>query len=137
MKENIAIEVKNLSKIYKGQNKYALENISFKIKSGIIFGLLGPNGAGKSTFINLFCGLLDNSEGKIEINNKGIQELISSWHKVIGYVPQSASIIDESILFNISLESDQDKTNLEKNISNTKLGNWNLEKQIPLPICFQ
>ena len=47
MKENIAIKINNLSKIYKNQKKYSLDNISLEIKSGIIFGLLGPNGAGK------------------------------------------------------------------------------------------
>ena len=58
MSENIAITINNLSKIYKNQKKYSLDNISLEIKSGIIFGLLGPNGAGKSTLINILADLV-------------------------------------------------------------------------------
>jgi len=110
--ENILF--KNVDFTYTSNDTKILNDINIKINKGDKIGIIGKTGSGKSTFINLLCGLLDNNKGKIEINNKGIQELISSWHKVIGYVPQSVSIIDESILFNISLESNQDKPNLEK-----------------------
>jgi ABC-2 type transport system ATP-binding protein len=50
-----AISIQNLSKIYAG-GKQALDDVSFDVEQGSIFGLLGPNGAGKSTLINISPG---------------------------------------------------------------------------------
>ena len=58
------IEIKNLSKSY-GKNK-ALDNVSFNIKKGEIFGLLGPNAAGKSTLINILAGILNFRAGFVK-----------------------------------------------------------------------
>tara|TARA_B110000196_G_C21071306_1_gene627627 strand:- start:263 stop:1186 length:924 start_codon:yes stop_codon:yes gene_type:complete len=92
MNENIAIEVKNLSKVYKGQNKYALDNVSFKIKSGIIFGLLGPNGAGKSTFINILADLVHKSSGSINVLGHNHEKELITVKSKMGIVPQELNI---------------------------------------------
>ena len=57
---------------------------------------------------------MDTNEGKIKINDNEINDIIAPWQKMIGYVPQTVSVIDESILFNISLESNEDKINMKK-----------------------
>lgn len=62
---DFAIEVNNLSKKIKG--KVILDNLSFNIKKGIIFGLLGHNGAGKTTLIKLIVGVINKNSGKIKI----------------------------------------------------------------------
>lgn len=63
------IAVKNVSKTFKSKKHEikALQNISFEVKSGEIFGLLGPNGAGKSTLINILLNLLLPDSGSVEI----------------------------------------------------------------------
>ncbi len=63
------IEVKNLVKTFreKGKTITAVNNISFKVSKGEIFGLLGPNGAGKSTTINILTGLLEKDSGTVKI----------------------------------------------------------------------
>ncbi len=66
MKKKI-IEVKNLSKKYYGESKFALNHIDLSIKQGSIFGLLGPNGAGKSTFINILAGLVNKDGGNVKV----------------------------------------------------------------------
>ncbi len=66
MKKKI-IEVRNLSKKYSGENKYALDHIDLSINQGSIFGLLGPNGAGKSTFINILAGLVNKDGGIVQV----------------------------------------------------------------------
>jgi len=62
----------------------AVDGLSFDIHSNEVFGLLGPNGAGKTTTINMICGLLPISEGKITFNNHHGKDRKS----LIGYCPQ-------------------------------------------------
>ena len=92
MKENIAIKINNLSKIYKNQKKYSLDNISLEIKSGIIFGLLGPNGAGKSTLINILADLVYKTSGTINIFGKDYSKELYEIKPRIGIVPQELNM---------------------------------------------
>ena len=92
MKENIAITINNLSKIYKNQKKYSLDNISLEIKSGIIFGLLGPNGAGKSTLINILADLVYKTSGTIKIFGKDYSKELYEIKPRIGIVPQELNM---------------------------------------------
>ena len=110
--ENILF--KNVDFSYPLSDKKILHNVNLKINKRDKVGIIGKTGSGKSTFINLFCGLLDNNQGEIEINNKIIQDVRVSWQNGIGYVPQFVSILDESLLFNISLETNPDKASIEK-----------------------
>ncbi|WP_407632015.1 ATP-binding cassette domain-containing protein [Leuconostoc falkenbergense] len=66
MENEVAISVKNISKKF-GQH-VAVNDISFDVKKGEIFGLLGPNGAGKSTLINMMTTLMQPDQGEIMIN---------------------------------------------------------------------
>ncbi|MEM1513947.1 MAG: ABC transporter ATP-binding protein [Candidatus Thermoplasmatota archaeon] len=65
----IALEVDGISKTYKHRNTYkvALDNVSFSVEHGEIFGLLGPNGSGKTTLIKIILGLVSPDKGKISI----------------------------------------------------------------------
>jgi len=64
------IEVKDLFYSYKKNNDYAVENVSFTIESGEIFGFLGPSGAGKTTTQAVLAGLLELQKGEIFIEGK-------------------------------------------------------------------
>jgi len=67
------IKVRDLRKVYKNGN-VAIDNLSFGVEKGQIFGLLGPNGAGKSTTFNIITQLISRSGGKIELNGKSIDQ---------------------------------------------------------------
>ena len=95
MNNNIAISVKNLTKVYNaGSNNevLALDNISLNIATGSIFGLLGPNGAGKSTFINILADLVRKSEGDIKILETDHATNLKKVKSLMGIVPQELNI---------------------------------------------
>lgn len=82
-----AISIQNLSKIYAG-GKQALDNVSFNVERGSIFGLLGPNGAGKSTLINILAGLVMKTGGSASIWGYDIDANPRNAKASIGIVPQ-------------------------------------------------
>jgi len=87
-----AIRIESLSKTYAGgkgsEPKLALDDVSFDVPRGQIFGLLGPNGAGKSTLINILAGLVTKSSGKATIWGFDIDEHPRNAKRSIGIVPQ-------------------------------------------------
>jgi ABC-2 type transport system ATP-binding protein len=85
-----AIDVRNLTKIYKGNIK-AVDNLSFEIAEGSIFGFLGPNGAGKSTTIKILITLARPTQGTVHIFDLDVIKEPSKVRGVIGYVPQELS----------------------------------------------
>jgi ABC-2 type transport system ATP-binding protein len=80
------IEVKNLTKKY--GNILAVDNISFTIEKGKIYGLLGPNGAGKTTTMNIITGCLAATSGEVLINGHSIIDEPVEAKKYIGYLPE-------------------------------------------------
>lgn len=82
-----AIEVENLSKSY-GETK-ALDDISFKVPSGSLFGLIGPNGAGKTTLFSLLANFISPGTGKISLLGKSTLNY-ASLYSHIGVLPQDA-----------------------------------------------
>ena len=99
---NNYISINNLSKIY--SNKFhALNNINLDIKKGEIFALLGPNGAGKTTLINIICGIIAPTSGKITVNNFDIISNYKKARSLIGIVPQELTVeAFETVFDNVS-----------------------------------
>ena len=91
-----AISIRNLVKRYapdgkgarKSLGKLALDDVSFDVPQGQIFGLLGPNGAGKSTLINILAGLVMKTSGSAEIWGFDIDKDSRNAKRAIGIVPQ-------------------------------------------------
>ena len=80
------VEVKNLTKKYGSFT--AVEDLSFTVENGCIYGLLGPNGAGKSTTMNIMTGCLASTGGQVLIDGKDIFEDETEAKKKIGYLPE-------------------------------------------------
>jgi ABC-2 type transport system ATP-binding protein len=85
--DEAAIRIESLSKTYAG-GKLALNEVSFEVPRGQIFGLLGPNGAGKSTLINILAGLVVKTGGRVNIWGFDIDEHPRNAKRSIGVVPQ-------------------------------------------------
>lgn len=87
------IEVKNFSKIY-SNGKKAVNDISFDVKNGEIFGFLGPNGAGKSTTIKAIVGINKASSGSITMNGINIADDPIKYKALFSYVPDNPELFD-------------------------------------------
>ena len=81
------IRIENLCKTYAGDFE-ALKDVSLDIKEGEIFALLGPNGAGKSTLINIVCGIVNKTSGRVLVNGYDNVEDFRQARAQIGLVPQ-------------------------------------------------
>ena len=113
------IEVTSLKKYFSGQK--AVENISFSINKGSVFGLLGPNGAGKTTLLRMITGIFFPDEGTITLNGKKFDPLHDN--PLIGYMPEERGLykkmkIGEQVLYLAQLKGLSKKEAME----NTK--NW-------------
>ena len=96
---NSIIEFKNVSLSY--GNRLILDNISFKINEGQIYGMLGPNGVGKSTIFNLITGLITPKFGKIFINGLDATHYpiyLRTKKFKVGYVPQYGGYFNDLTL---------------------------------------
>ena len=87
------IEVKGLTKVY--GNKTAVDNVSFKIRNGRIYGLLGSNGAGKSTTMNIITGCLSPTEGTVLINGYDVCKQPIEAKRQIGYLPEQPPLFTD------------------------------------------
>lgn len=86
------IEIKQLSKKYKGADSFSVSNLDLSISKKEIFGLLGPNGAGKTTIISLLCSLIKPTSGAFEINGLTYKKNKSQLKQLIGIVPQEYAL---------------------------------------------
>ena len=90
----IIIDAENLTKVYNGTVK-AVNDISFSVNEGELFGFLGPNGAGKTTTIKMLTTLATITQGKATIAGHDVTEDPDAVRKTIGFVQQDLTVDDE------------------------------------------
>lgn len=108
------LKIKNVSFKYESQESLIFENLNIDIDKGDKIGIVGESGSGKSTFLDIFCGLLNVSQGEILINNIPLHKVKNEWQNLISYGSQNLFTTEESILENIALGSD--KTKVDKKL---------------------
>jgi ABC-2 type transport system ATP-binding protein len=87
------IEVDRLQKHF--DNVHAVDDVSFSVAEGEVFGLLGPNGAGKTTTINMVCGVLKPDGGRVVIGGKDIWLQAKQVKRQLGVVPQELAVYED------------------------------------------
>ncbi len=126
-KSNAIIEFENVTLAY--GNRIILDNISFKINEGQIFGMLGPNGVGKSTIFNLITGLISPKYGKIKINGEDVSQYpiyLRTKKFRVGYVPQYGGFFSDLTLYD-NLKAISEIVIKDKNLRQEKI-NYLLSK---------
>jgi ABC-2 type transport system ATP-binding protein len=86
---NDFVAIQNVTKNYNSFR--ALDNVSFDIKRGEIFGYIGPNGAGKTTTMKILIGLITDFQGEVLIGGYRMPKQKDEIHKLLGYLPQNVA----------------------------------------------
>ena len=87
------IEVSHLTKKY--GSRLAVDDISFTVEDGQIYGLLGPNGAGKSTIMNILTGYLSATSGQVAVAGHPLPEEADAAKACVGYLPEQPPLYPE------------------------------------------
>lgn len=96
------IDCKEVTFSYPDSDRIILDKIDFSIRQGEFIGIIGTTGAGKSTLIDLLVGLLKPVSGEIQIDGKNLDSITTNWQQIIGYVPQSIYLTDDTLRNNIA-----------------------------------
>lgn len=97
-----ALEIKNVTWKYKNAQKPVLQGLSLTIERGESVAFIGSSGAGKTTLADVIMGLLRPQAGTVEMDGKDIYSMPHEWAHIIGYIPQSVFLIDDTIRANVA-----------------------------------
>lgn len=104
------VELRNIVWTYPKSEKRVIDNLNLTIHKGESIALVGTSGGGKTTLADIILDLLEPQEGSMKIDGIDIRQLGDNWNKLVGYVPQSVYLLDDSIRANIlfGLDADDD-----------------------------
>lgn len=103
------IKINDITWRYINGDRNVLEHSSLKIYKGESVALIGESGAGKSTLADIIMGLLHPQRGSVLVDGESIEANYYQWAKMIGYVPQSVYLIDDTIRNNVAFGIPQDE----------------------------
>lgn len=121
---NKELEISHIFWNYTGNEKEILSDLSFTIKKGEAIGLIGASGAGKTTLADIILGLLKPRKGNVYADGKDVYSCPKQWSKIIGYVPQSVFLANDTLRNNVAFGYD------EKEIDDEKI--WKVLKEAQL-----
>lgn len=94
--------INNISYSYPNVNKNVIEGLMMTINKGESVGLIGASGAGKTTLVDIILALLKPQSGEILMDGMDVNSIGKHWNRIIGYVPQSIYMVDDSIRRNVA-----------------------------------
>ena len=96
------VEVNNITYRYPNAPKVAIDNLSISFKKGQSIAFIGKSGSGKTTLADIILGLLQPEAGDIYVDGVSIYRDLRAWQNLIGYIPQSIFLSDDTIEHNIA-----------------------------------
>jgi ATP-binding cassette subfamily C protein len=87
---------------YDPDREPALTSVSLEIGRGESVGIIGATGAGKSTFVDVLLGLLEPQSGRVVVDGRDIRSNLRSWQARVGYVPQTFTLLDDTLRRNVA-----------------------------------
>lgn len=118
------LELRNITWHYPNSDRNVLDELNIEIKKGMSVGFVGASGSGKTTTADIILGLFKPQAGQVLIDGKDISLYAGQWHKMIGYVPQSIYLIDDTVRNNVAFGIK------EEDIDDVKV--WNALQQAQL-----
>ncbi len=112
---------------YPGAGRDALSEVSLRIAKGAMTGVVGSSGAGKSTLVDVILGLLVQQRGAVRVDGVPIHTNLGAWQRLLGYVPQTIYLTDDTLRRNIAFGIDDaaiDDAAVQRAIRLAQLGDW-------------
>lgn len=108
------LEIRNVSWKYSKEGSVVLKNASIRINKGESIALIGASGAGKTTMADVILGLLCPQEGHILVDGIDVYSIPQTWSEMVGYVPQTVFLLDDTIKNNIIFGKENEDADDEK-----------------------
>lgn len=96
------IQLDDLYFHYPDVDKNIIENVSIEINKNKSVAFVGASGAGKTTLADIILGILEPTSGKVLVDGNDIQYHMNSWHSLLGYIPQTIYLMDDTLRNNIA-----------------------------------
>ncbi len=109
-----SIRLDNIYWKYRKSDDSIFEGLNLEIKKGKAIGIIGPSGAGKTTLVDIILGLLVPQKGKVLLDGKDIGQYYEQWSNMVGYVPQTVYLLDDTIRNNIFFGIDEKERSEER-----------------------
>ncbi|NJO52108.1 MAG: ABC transporter ATP-binding protein, partial [Leptolyngbyaceae cyanobacterium RM2_2_4] len=108
------VELRHVSFQYEGAKEQALNQVSLTLRKGESIAFIGKSGAGKTTLVDVILGLLPPQSGDIQVDQQSIYSDLRGWQNLIGYIPQSIFLIDDTLERNIAFGVVDEQIDLER-----------------------
>lgn len=121
------ISLQDVSVVYPNSNLTALKKVSLEVQQGETVAIVGPSGAGKTTLVDVILGVLEPTNGYVEISGELPSSAISKWPGAIAYVPQDVAISSKTLRENVTLgysDSEINETCLNDALHASHLIEW-------------
>jgi ABC-type multidrug transport system fused ATPase/permease subunit len=108
------ISLQDIFYSYPDAGEQTIKGISLSIKKGESIALIGKSGAGKTTLVDILLGLLEPQQGDISVDGVSIYNNLRSWQNLIGYIPQSIFLTDDTMVRNIAFGIPDDQVDYDR-----------------------